>query len=108
MTRFEKRRHLLVCERLPWSRNDASTGPFPVQRGGDADDAALGDRGMLVEDVFDLARTDVLTAPDDEVFGASNHSQVAVGIDPAKIAGSVPAVANKGLVRVGRVVEVPE
>ena len=68
----------------------------------DSDHGALVDGRVLVEDLLDLARVDVVAAPDDQVFLAVDDEVVAVGVDPRQVAGAEPAVADRLGGRVGR------
>src|SRR5579872_7486103 len=60
-----------------------------------ADHGGLGDRGMLVEHLLDLARVDVVAAADDQVLLAVHDVEVAVLVDPGQVAGVEPAVADR-------------
>ena len=60
-------------------------------------------RRVAREHVLDLERVDVLAAGDDHVVDAAVDPEVAVLVDPADVAGAVPAVANRLRVRVGPV-----
>src|SRR5215216_349210 len=66
---------------------------------GDADDGGLGDRGVLVEDLFDLARVHVVAAADDHLLLAVDDEEVAVLVDLAHVAGAEPAILVEDLVR---------
>jgi hypothetical protein len=55
---------------------------------------------MAGEHVLDLERMDVLAAGDDHVVDATLDPEVAVLVDPAGVAGVVPAVPNRLLVGV--------
>ena len=60
---------------------------------------------MRAERVFDGLRIDVVAAADDQVFRAAGEVEPTLIVEPAQIAGREPAVAGKGLGRVGRVEE---
>src|SRR3954447_17209715 len=60
----------------------------------DADHRRLGHRGMLVEDLLDLARIDVVAAADDHVLLAIDDEEVAVLVDLGHVAGVEPAVLD--------------
>src|SRR5205085_7064158 len=47
---------------------------------------------MPRQHVLDLHRVDVLAAADDHVVHAAGHVELAVGVQPAHVAGEVPAV----------------
>src|SRR3954454_9448286 len=59
-----------------------------------ADDRGLRDRGVLVEDLLDLARVDVVAAADDHVLLAVDDEEVAVLVDLGHVARVEPAVAH--------------
>src|SRR5262249_13826947 len=72
----------------------------------DADHRALADAGHLVDHAFDLLGIDVEPAGDDQVLGAADDREVAVGIEAADIAGAEEAVGAElaaGLLRVAPV-----
>jgi hypothetical protein len=64
-------------------------------RVGPADDGGLGDGGVLVQHLLDLARVDVVAAADDEVLLAVDDEQVAVLVGVAEVAGVEPAVLER-------------
>ena len=61
----------------------------------EAEDARLGDRGMALERLFDLARMNVLAAADDDVVGAADDHQPAVGVEVAEVAGRHPPSSRR-------------
>src|SRR6185503_4258751 len=68
---------------------------------GRADHGDLHDTGVPGEHILDLERVDVLAPGHDHVVDAADHPEVAVLVDPPDVAGAIPAVANRLLVRVG-------
>ena len=56
---------------------------------------------MAGEHVLDLDRMDVLAAADDHVVDATGDPEIAVRVDPAHVAGEVPALAQRLRVGVG-------
>ena len=70
---------------------------------GDADDCALGDRGMLEQRALHLERADPVRGRDDHVVGAADEPQVPVLVAHRPVAGEVPAVAECGLGLLGGV-----
>src|SRR5215207_9388113 len=62
----------------------------------DAHDRDLADGGMLVEDLFDLARVDVEPAADDQLLLAVDDEEVAVLVALREIAGVQPSVLVDG------------
>ena len=60
--------------------------------------AASSHGGVLDEDVLDLARRDVLGPADDHVVEASGEVQVALGVEPAAVAGGEPAGVDRSAV----------
>src|SRR3546814_6829856 len=64
----------------------------------DTDDRAVGDRGMLVEDILDLRRIDILAAAQHHVLRAVNDEEETLRVDPREVAGADPAV-DEGLRR---------
>src|SRR5277367_4874899 len=61
------------------------------------DGNAVGDRGMGVEDLFDLTRRDGLAAADDDVLDPVSDGQSALVVHVAEIAGAKPAVGGECL-----------
>src|SRR4051794_27425863 len=59
------------------------------------DHRRLGDRGMLVEDLLDLARIDVVAGADDHVLLAVDDEEVPVLVDLRQVAAVEPAVADR-------------
>jgi hypothetical protein len=57
---------------------------------GDADHRRVENRRVGVQDILDLARVDVLAATDDDVLAAALHTAIAVLVQAAEVAGSVP------------------
>ena len=68
--------------------------PLPPLDIRDADHGRRLDGGVLEEDVLDLARGQVLAAPDDHVVEPSLHEQVALRVDPPGVAGVEPPVVD--------------
>ena len=66
---------------------------------GHPDHGDLLDRGVRDEHVLDLGRGDVLAAADDRVVGPARDEQVAVGVEPALVAGGEPAVGRRARTR---------
>src|SRR5262249_30794355 len=64
---------------------------FPLR---DSDHRGLGDGGMLVEDLFALARVHVVPAADDQVLLPVDDEEVAILIDPGQVTGTEPAVGD--------------
>src|SRR5262249_7483168 len=62
---------------------------------GDPDHGRLGDRGMLVEDLLDLARVDVVAAADDHLLLAVHDEEVAVLVHPGQVTSPEPAVRDR-------------
>src|ERR1700757_683317 len=69
----------------------------------DSDHDDVGHRGMGDEDLFHLARIDVVSARDDHVLGAIEQKKVAVRVEHPYVAGVEPAAANGGGGRPGGV-----
>src|SRR6266567_275555 len=92
---------LLFLGHLPIPKNHERHWRLPPLLGRDADDSSLQDCRILVEDVLDLNRGDVLTPGDDHVFGAVDDVDIAVGIDRSEVARVEPAIADRlgGLLR---------
>ena len=62
-----------------------------------ADHGRFDDTGHGVDHVLDFLRIDVEAAGDDQVLGAADDGDVAVGIAPAHVAGLEPAVGGEFL-----------
>src|SRR6266568_6900609 len=58
----------------------------------DPDDGRLGDAGVVEQGILDLARVDVLTAPDDHVLDPAFDAQVAPAVQGGQVPGVVPAL----------------
>src|SRR5205807_5033590 len=56
----------------------------------------VGDRRVAAQDLLDLVRVDVAATADDEVLGAPEDLQEAVGVEPAEVAHVDPAVLPVG------------
>jgi hypothetical protein len=96
------------------SRRSSSDGSWPgLQRDerlhdladdrvGLADDAGLGDRGVLDERALHLERADEVAGGLDDVVGPADEPEVAVRVAPGEVAAHVPAVdeAAPGTARV--------
>src|SRR6185437_6527703 len=61
----------------------------------DPDHGHLGHRRVLVQDFLDLARVDVVAAPDDQVLFAVDDVEVAVFVDPGQVPAAEPAVGDR-------------
>src|SRR3954447_10046380 len=59
------------------------------------DHGRLAHRGVLVEDLLDLARIDVVATADDHVLLAVDDEEVAVLVDLCHVAGVEPAVLDR-------------
>ena len=70
---------------------------------GDADHGGLAHGRVELERLLDLDRRDVLAAGHDEVLGAVDDGEVAVGVDHGEVAGAQPAAAQHLGGRLGRV-----
>ena len=79
---------------------DDALAPAVVGR---ADDRDLAHARVAREHVLDLERVDVLAARDDHVVDPADDPEVAVLVEPAEVAGEVPAVAERLRVGVGPV-----
>ena len=87
------------------SRATTTAQTASIQRSSrDADDRDLGDRGMPVQDLLDLARGDVLAARVDHVLLAVDDRQVAVRVHGRQIPGVKPAAGERRLGALGVVV----
>ena len=76
---------------------------WPRRSSGTPTTATSCTRGMPGEHVLDLERVHVLAAADDHVVEPPVEPEVAVLVEPADVAGVVPAVADRLLVGVGPV-----
>jgi hypothetical protein len=72
-------------------RDDCADGFSPI-RIGQADHGRLGDPRVLIEDVLDLGRVDILAAADDNVLHTVGYCQEPLGIQPADVPGEKPAL----------------
>ena len=97
-----ERAQLVRLDRLAGD-DDRADGLDPAVVG-DADDRDLGDRGMPVQDLLDLARGDVLAARVDHVLLAVDDRQVAVRVHRGEVAAVEPAARERGLGALGIVV----
>src|ERR1022692_2891465 len=62
---------------------------------GDPDDSGLGDRRVLVQDLLDLARVDVVAAANDQLLLAVHDEEVAVLVHPGEVTRAEPAVRDR-------------
>src|SRR5262249_13017774 len=69
----------------------------------DANHGALADARHLVDYALDLLGVDVEAAGDDEVLGAADDREIAVGVEPADVAGPEEAVRPELAARLLRV-----
>ena len=77
-------------------QRDESLHRFADDRVGLADDAGLGDRGVLHQRALDLERADQMAGGLDDVVGAPDEPEVAVGVALRQVAGQVK-VAGEAL-----------
>src|SRR5262249_9344342 len=70
---------------------------------GAANNCDLAHLGATQQDLFDLARCDILAATDDDIAEASGDVDIAVGILIAEIAGAKPAIRKRTLPGAARV-----
>src|SRR5262249_41277633 len=75
--------------RAPGGHRGDGLAPLLV---GDADDRAVGDAGVLVQHVLDLAGREVLAAAHDHVVDAAGDEEVALFVEEAAVARREPAV----------------
>jgi hypothetical protein len=68
--------------------------PFPI---GDADHGRIRNAGVRKQDVLDLARIDILPAPNDHVLQPALNSHIALRVDAAEVAGVEPALRVESL-----------
>src|SRR5659263_285624 len=71
-----------------------------------ADDGGLGDGGVGVEDLLDLARVDVVAAADDQILLPVDDEQEVLVVLIAQVAGVEPAAAER-LLGLRRLLVVP-
>ena len=64
-------------------------------RVGPSDDRRLEHAVEAVEDLLDLLRDHVQASGDDEVLGASDDLEIAIGINVPEVAGDEPAVVGE-------------
>src|SRR5690349_15926033 len=79
----------------PGRRTTTATTSSPSRSSGLPITAASSTAGVGVEDLLDLARVDVIPAPDHQVLGPVDDKVEAVGVHVAEIAGVQPAVAYR-------------
>src|SRR5258705_8901910 len=82
--------------------HDGGADLFAEQFVGDADDGGLGDGGMLVEHLLDLARIHVVAAADDELLLSIDDVVAAVFVDSTDVTGGEPAVDDARLGGLGQ------
>src|SRR5450759_4014872 len=73
------------------ARHDPGHDLFAVLLGRHADDLDVGDVGMAVNDLLDLARVNVLAAANDHVLDPPDDVQVSLLIHRSEVAGVHPA-----------------
>src|SRR5918996_407182 len=84
----EMLQQLLEGERGAGLQLDEDLGRFLAMRMGDADDDAFVDRRMLVDRLLDHARVDVVARRDDQVLGAVDQVEPAIGVHVAHVDGA--------------------
>src|SRR5690606_19687013 len=84
-------------------QDDGAQGALVPLLVGDADDGGLGDGGVAHDGVLQVDRGDPLAAGLDDVLGAVNQGQVAVGGDLADVAGAQPPVVELVGVHLGAI-----
>ena len=89
--------------RRPGTRLTNARGHLAPALVGDADHGGLAHGGVELERLLHLHRRDVLAAGHDEVLGAVDDGEVAVGVDHGEVAGAQPAAAQHLVGRLGRV-----
>ena len=57
-----------------------------------AENLSVGDGGVLVKDILDLDRIDVLAASDRHVLAAADDVAIALGVERAEVSSVHPAV----------------
>ena len=72
--------------------DDPGRDDLAVPGVGQADDGDLGDAGVVVQELLDLGRIDVLAPPDDQLLAAADDPVVAVVALAGEVAGVKPAV----------------
>jgi hypothetical protein len=65
-----------------------NAGQFAGEGVGLTDRAGKGHGGVAGQRLLDLGGVDIVAAPDDQVLRAPRDPEVAVGVDPAQIAGA--------------------
>ena len=60
-------------------------------------DGHFGDGGMVMQELFDLGRIDVLAAADDQLLASADDAEVAVVAAPGQVAGVQPAGGVDGV-----------
>src|SRR4051812_47432316 len=98
---LDERADLLGARLLPWLQHDGRRDLLAHRLVGHADHRRLGDRRVLVQDLLDLARIDVVAAADDHVLLAVDDEEVAILVELRHVAGVEPAPAHDLLRRVG-------
>src|SRR5437588_11904286 len=81
---------LLLGYRRPFLETDPRAYLFAVLVVGNPDDGHLADRRVGVEELLDLARKDVLAAPDNHVLDAADYLCVAVVAQNRDVSGVHP------------------
>src|SRR4051794_14197665 len=86
--------HVVLARVLAVLEHDRGADLLPHLLVGHSDHGGLGDGGVLVEDLLDLARVDVVAPADDHVLLAVDDEEVAVLVDLGHISRVEPAVAH--------------
>src|SRR5436190_13251376 len=82
---------LLGARRLAVAQANPGAELLAVARVGDADDLHILDLRVAVEELFDLARIDVLAAADHHVLDPADDVAIALRVDRCEVAGVHPA-----------------
>src|SRR5439155_11830228 len=100
--------HVVLGQAGALPRLDPGHDLFAVTLVGHADDLDIGDVGVGVEELLDLAGIHVLAAPDDHVLDAPDDVDVALGIHGGEVARVHPPVLVDGLSRAFGIVPVAD
>src|ERR1044072_4366650 len=92
---------LLRAQLLALDQDDRGTDLLSPLVVGHSEDRRFADLRVLVENLLDLTRVDVVAAADDQVLLAVDDVEVAVLVDAGHVAGVEPAAAHRLLGRAG-------
>src|SRR5690606_11461976 len=96
---FAESDNLFLCRTFALVQADCRGDILAENIVGHADHGGVFHRRMIVNDIFDFQRCDVVAAANDQFFRAARQDQITIGIHVTEVAGFVPAASPIGIGR---------